>query len=110
MQRNNLFAAASQPASEEVFQTLLENKSFKLERIVSTGQATPQGHWVDQSADEWVVLLSGAATIHFEDDGPMTLRPGDYVLIPAHTRHRVDWTEPTRPTVWLALHVNGRPE
>ena len=25
-------------------------------------------------------------------------------LIPAHRRHRVEWTDPEAPTVWLALH------
>ena len=32
------------------------------------------------------------------------LRPGDYLLIPAHCRHRVEWTDPEQKTVWLALH------
>jgi cupin 2 domain-containing protein len=32
------------------------------------------------------------------------MRPGDYVHIPAHQRHRVEWTEPDQKTVWLALH------
>ena len=32
------------------------------------------------------------------------LRPGDYVEIPAHARHRVTWTDPDQATVWLAIH------
>jgi cupin 2 domain-containing protein len=32
------------------------------------------------------------------------MRPGDYVNLPAHCRHRVEWTDPERETVWLALH------
>jgi cupin 2 domain-containing protein len=26
------------------------------------------------------------------------------VNIPAHLRHRVEWTTPVEPTVWLAIH------
>jgi cupin 2 domain-containing protein len=88
----------------EVFQKLLTGKRFKLERIVSTGQATPPGEWYDQDRAEWVVLLSGAAKIRFEGARPRSLKPGDFVLIPAHRRHRVEWTHPRKKTVWLALH------
>ena len=86
-------------------ETLVQTGSFKLERIVSSGQATPPGEWFDQDRDEWVALLSGSAGLLFEgEDHPRPLRPGDYLLIPAHVRHRVEWTEPGTETVWLALH------
>ena len=31
------------------------------------------------------------------------LKPGDFVNIPAHRRHRVEWTTPNEPTIWLAI-------
>jgi cupin 2 domain-containing protein len=105
MKDGNLFTASSTVAAAEVFEELLTGGNFKLERIVSTGQATPPGEWYDQDRDEWVVLLSGSAMIAFEGEpSPRTLRPGDYLQIAAHRRHRVEWTDPQQPTVWLALH------
>jgi cupin 2 domain-containing protein len=102
---DNLFASMPSEMPAELFEVLLETKNFRLERIVSAGQATPLGEWYDQDAHEWVVLLSGAARLRFEDEPePRRLRPGDYLHIPAHRRHRVEWTDPTQATVWLALH------
>ena len=89
----------------ETFEELLRGGDFKLERIVSTGQTTPDGQWYDQETGEWVLLISGAARLRFEDDTePIEMRPGDYVDVPAHARHRVEWTDPDQETVWLALH------
>jgi cupin 2 domain-containing protein len=102
---DNLFDPLPPEIPEEISQVLLKTPDFRLERIVSAGQATPPGEWYDQEAPEWVVLLSGGAGLRFEDEpAPRRLRPGDYVLIPAHRRHRVEWTDPEAPTVWLALH------
>ncbi len=101
----NLFAALPAEIPAEIFQVLLETRDFRLERIVSAGQATPPGEWYDQDTHEWVVLLTGGAGLRFEDEAlPRVLHPGDYLLIPAHRRHRVEWTDPGQPTVWLALH------
>lgn len=102
----NLFARLTPPASEERFETLLDDDGVTLERIVSTGQATPDGEWCDQPRPEWVVLLKGAAGLRFEDEDEIRqLRPGDYVHIPAHARHRVEWTSESEPSVWLAVHL-----
>jgi cupin 2 domain-containing protein len=102
---DNLFTTISPEVPGEIFATLLEAGNFRLERIVSHGQATPPGEWYDQDTHEWVALLTGAAGLRFEDEAaPRVLRPGDYLLIPAHRRHRVEWTAPGTPTVWLALH------
>ncbi len=102
---DNLFTTISPEVPGEIFEILLEAGNFRLERIVSHGQATPPGEWYDQDTHEWVALLSGAAGLRFEDEAaPRVLRPGDYLLIPAHRRHRVEWTDPEAPTVWLALH------
>jgi cupin 2 domain-containing protein len=102
---NNLFKHIKQDSNSEVFEILLQTDSLKLERIVSTGQATPPGQWFDQDSDEWVVLLSGSAGLLFDGEREVrVLKPGDYLLVPAHARHRVEWTETGTETVWLALH------
>lgn len=109
----NLFADLPSKLTEERFEALLEQRGLTLERIVSTGQATPPGEWYDQPRDEWVVLLKGAAGLLFEGEpAERKLKPGDYLFIPAHARHRVEWTSPSETTVWLALHLppeNERP-
>jgi cupin 2 domain-containing protein len=101
----NLFAPVPSEITGEIFQVLLATGNFRLERIVSRGQATPPGEWYDQDTHEWVALLTGGAGLRFEDEAELrVLRPGDCLLIPAHRRHRVEWTDPGSPTVWLALH------
>lgn len=103
----NLFAAIDHERSDELFETLLQVPGVRLERIVSTGQVTPPGEWYDQADAEWVVLLSGSARLRFESpNSEHELQPGDYLLIPAHCRHRVEWTSPDEPSVWLALHFS----
>ncbi len=103
----NLFRPTPGTAAGEVFETLLETSGFQLERIVSTGQATPAGEWLCQDRAEWVVLVAGRATLQFEDEAaPRPLEPGDHVLIPPGRRHRVAWTDPALTTVWLALHYS----
>ncbi|MGA7782993.1 MAG: cupin domain-containing protein [Paraburkholderia sp.] len=103
----NLGTEVLQGTGERV-DTLVGQPGVVIERIVSTGQASPAGFWYDSARDEWVVLLSGAARLEFEDiDGSPRLhemRPGDYLLIEAHCRHRVAWTHESEPTVWLAVH------
>ncbi len=102
----NLFAALPPPAPAEEIVALLEAPGLRLERIVSTGQATLAGDWLEQEHDEWVVLLRGAAGLRLDGEAhPRLLAAGDYLRIPAHCRHRVEWTAPGEATVWLALHV-----
>lgn len=101
----NLFADTAASRDAEQFVDLLTAPGLRLERIVSLGQVTPAGEWLDQSQAEWVILLRGAARLRFEDESDArALNPGDYVNIPAHCRHRVEWTAPDEPTIWLALH------
>lgn len=89
---------------DEITQTLLAGGAFRLERIVSHGQQSPPGFWYDQDEHEWVMLLQGAAALRFEDgDRLLHLTPGMHVTIPAHQRHRVEWTTPDADSVWLAL-------
>ena len=101
----NLFADLPADRFRETSAVLLETPHLRLERIVSFGQATPPGQWYDSERAEWVALLSGGAGLRFEGEvEPRVLRPGDWLLIPAHARHRVEWTAASGPTLWLALH------
>ncbi|SIT44042.1 Cupin 2 conserved barrel domain protein [Paraburkholderia ribeironis] len=108
----NLFdfnAATSIPAcAGERVDALVEQRGVTIERIVSTGQASAPGFWYDSPRAEWVVLLSGAATLEFEGNAqPHSMKPGDHVLIDAHCRHRVAWTSDSEPSVWLAVYYPG---
>jgi cupin 2 domain-containing protein len=101
----NLFEALPVPGTEEAFDVLLARPGLKLERIVSNGHASPPGFWYDQPQDEWVLVVAGAARLRLEDEPePRVLGPGDCLDIAAHRRHRIEWTHPDEPTVWLALH------
>ena len=105
----NLFAEIPAELPEELTQTLLGTPSLRIERIVSWGHASPEGFWYDQETHEWVLLLTGAARLRFEGGQPIDLVPGAFVHIPAHQRHRVEWTAPDEPTVWLAVHYGAGP-
>jgi cupin 2 domain-containing protein len=102
----NLFADIPRAMENEQFADLHAAPGIRIERIVSTGQATPPLQWLEQDWTEWVALLTGAAAIQLEGEpGPRTLEPGDWLLIPARKRHRVEWTDLSSPTIWLAVHV-----
>ncbi len=84
---------------------LAADATMRIERIVSHGQASPPGFWYDQDGNEWVLVVSGSAGLMIEGEKEArTFRRGDHVLIPAHVRHRVEWTDANEPTVWLAVH------
>ncbi len=101
----NLFAGTASRADAERITRLLVSPAVTIERIVSTGQASPPGFWYDQAWDEWVLLLTGSAGLQIENEAEIrTLHTGDYVTIPAHLRHRVEWTAPDQATIWLAVH------
>jgi len=101
---NNLFADLPTTLPEELVEVLAENKHVRIERIVSTGQASPEGSWYDQEEAEWVVVLKGEAKLLFESNAePIHMKPGDFVNIPAHRKHRVEWTTPDEPILWLAV-------
>jgi cupin 2 domain-containing protein len=102
MSPTNLLSQLPADLSEERFETLLARPGVRLERIVSLGHASPPDFWYDQDEGEWVLLLQGAARLQLEDR-MVELRPGDCIDLPAHTRHRVDWTTPGEPTIWLAV-------
>ena len=100
----NLFADLPTHLDDELVTVLAENKSIRIERIVSTGHCSPDDFWYDQDEHESVVLLKGKAQLQFEDeDTPVSLVPGDCINIAAHRRHRVQSTSQDEPTVWLAI-------
>lgn len=101
---NNIFENLPYKIDGEIFEEILTTKDFKLERIVSEGYASPQGFWYDQKQNEFVLLLAGSAKISFDDGKIFELKPGDYLIINAHQKHKVDWTAPDQKTFWLTLH------
>ena len=99
---SNLFSNLPGHLPDELFTTLLEAKNLRIERIVSQGHCSPEGFWYDQNQHEWVLVLQGAAQLTIEGE-TKELKPGDSLNIPAHQKHRVDWTIPVEPTIWLAV-------
>jgi cupin 2 domain-containing protein len=98
-------AAAAAAEVEEEFTDLLRRDAFRVERIVSRGHASPPGFWYDQEGHEWVMVVQGRAGLEIEGEPEVReLGPGDWVDIPARTRHRVAWTQVDPPTLWLAIH------
>jgi len=91
--------------AEENFLPLITHAGVRIERIVSKGQATPEGEWYDQAWAEWVYLVEGGAKLLLEGpDEEVSLQAGDWMFLAAHRRHRVTWTDPDRATIWLAVH------
>lgn len=86
----------------ELVTVLASSPAVRVERIVSRGHVTPPGEWYDQDEDEFVLVVSGAARLEFEEFD-LGLRAGDWVDLPAHVRHRVAWTAPDEDTIWLAV-------
>lgn len=104
----NLLSGMPAAAAAEDFADLLATPGLRIERIVSNGQASPPGFWYEDPAGEWVMLLAGEARLLIEGESKTrTLMPGDWIDLPPHCRHRVEWTAPDRPTVWLAVHYRG---
>jgi len=99
----NLFEKIPAQMPAELTDTLLAAKNVRVERIVSRGQKSAPDFWYDQDHGEWVLVLEGAARLQFENE-IVQLHRGDHINIPAHQRHRVEWTDPNQATVWLAIH------
>ncbi len=93
------------PEAAERLEILLTQPGLRIERIVSSGQASLPGFWYDQAETEWVLLVRGEALLRFEDETEARrLHPGDWLCIEPRQRHRVEWTAADGPTVWLAVH------
>ncbi len=102
--QDNIFKNIPAIIPEELLESLVDRKRLKVERIVSRGHCTPAGQWYDQAWDEWVLLLQGEAILAYADGRTVNMKSGDYLLIPAHTLHRVEWTQLDANTIWLAIH------
>ena len=99
----NLFADVAAGETGESIAHLFENDDVIIERIVSHSHSSPEGFWYDQGNDEWVILLSGSASLEFSDGRFVELSPGDYLTIPARVKHRIAQT--SAEAIWLAVHV-----
>lgn len=102
---NNIFSMPKLPLTEELVQDLLNQGNMRVERIVSSGQTTD---WLDQEQHEWVVLLTGQATIAYQDGRLLELCAGDYVYLPPHEIHRVAYTSTEPACVWLCFFWDTR--
>jgi cupin 2 domain-containing protein len=108
--QGNVFANIPQELPEELFETLVSSQQLRIERIVSRQHVTADGDWYDQAWDEWVLVLQGCAEIAYQhQQATIALDKGDYLLIPAHTVHRVLSTSAEEDTVWLAVHFGRNP-
>ena len=102
----SLFADLPTNLSEEVFTTLIDTDGVTIERIVSHGQASPEGFWYDQPRREWVVVLSGWTRLRFED-GDVELAPRETSSTSRrHKRHprRMDFRGGRADDLALAVH------
>ncbi len=106
----NLFALPAGIHREEITDILWETDALRVERIVSCGQASPEGFWYDQEEDEWVSVLEGTGEVEFPDGTKARLGPGDTLFLPAHIRHRVSFTSREPPCVWLCVFGKTAPE
>ena len=105
MDIRNIFSGLQEQTPEEILETILQTHQFKIERIISRDHSTNEGEWYDQDKNEWVLVLKGNAGLRFEgDDEAVIMGTGDYINIPAHRKHRVEWTDPEEDTIWLAIH------
>lgn len=100
--KNNMFANIPATIPTEIFESLIQTDTIKIERIISKGQQSAEGYWYDQDQAEFVLVLQGHARIQFETH-TVDLNAGDYLNIAAHQKHRVAWTTPTEETLWLAV-------
>ena len=100
----NLFELPDISTDKEFSENLVPDKGVCIERIISFGQASPEGFWYDQDRDEWVALIQGEAVLRWKNGEVKNMKPGDWVFIPAHEKHRVDKTTSDPPCLWLAVH------
>ena len=98
----NLLTNLPKNFPEELTTVLQKGTGVRIERIISTGHRSPDGFWYDQPENEWVMVLTGAAKLAVEDR-VLEMLPGDSINIPAHQKHRVEWTSLDEPTVWVAV-------
>ncbi len=104
MNINNFSDKIPSNIREEITEQIISNDKIRIERIISKGQFSPENYWYDQEESEWVILIKGRARLSFApEDEMIELKEGDYLNIPAHKKHRVEWTDPENETIWLAV-------
>lgn len=100
---SNIFEQIPSQINQEIFQDLITGQNIRIERIISHGQTSPHSGWYQQTEHEWVIVLQGHAILTFDNNIQKELKHGDYLNIPAGTRHRVSYTCTEQKTIWLAI-------
>ena len=105
MTLENIFSNIPHEIPAEISDAIIQAPNITIERIISRGHSSPSDFWYDQNKNEWVIVLKGQAKLKFAENDELTeLKQGDYINIPAHCKHRVEWTDPDEETIWLAVH------
>lgn len=105
MKKASILANIPDKMPEEIIETIISSENVTIERIISKGHTSSEGFWYDQEKNEWVMVIQGMAKIRFESEQkPVMMKAGDHMHIPAHSRHRVEWTDPACLTIWIAVH------
>ena len=104
MKKQNIFKNIPVKLDEESFEDILNTDTFNIQRIISKGHTSPKTGWYDQDDNEWVIVLKGGAVLSYGNGDEVHLESGDYINIPAHTKHKVSWSDPNIETIWIAVH------
>lgn len=104
MSIENIFSGIPQQITQEITDVIVSSPEARIEKIVSKGHSSPRDYWYDQEQNEWVIVIKGKARLEFYGEIQLVeLNEGDYINIPSHKKHRVDWTDPESETIWLAV-------
>src|SRR4051812_34008096 len=98
----NLFVESDAPPSGERSDVLLAHRNLVIERIVSSADFAARAY--EQTQDEWVVLLRGAARLEVAGES-VDLECGDHIFLPAGTAHSV--RSAAEGTLLLAVHLHA---
>ncbi|MEX1009694.1 MAG: cupin domain-containing protein [Acidimicrobiia bacterium] len=99
VKRGHLLSASDAPATGERTDAIARVRNLVVEQILS-GHVEPVEY--DQDEDELAVVLDGAAVLDVEGER-VELSAGEWVFLPARTRHRLLHTEPG--TNWLTVKL-----
>jgi cupin 2 domain-containing protein len=97
---DNIFDFNIPSKDKEHFLTLLNHKNVTIKQIISNTLKTPQTFCNQES--EWVIVLKGCAKLEIDGD-VYKLKAGDYIHIPANTKHTLLKTK--KIVVWLAVYI-----
>lgn len=101
MNIGNLYEHAEPPVTGERFETLLQHKNLVIERICSSSEILLNQYI--QNQDEWFLLVKGTSDIEI-DGMAKSLKPGDYVFLPANTPHCL--RKVSAGALWLVVHLH----